>query len=278
MTKKQIILLALAFLLGLCLSQLVIAQRIDGPDQAQAGTLTTFEILPPQVADWTITSIETTERVFQTDSSTNRLYFATPQCGTYHIVAAIVVDGKPQVLAKTFFNGSGDEIKPLPPVPPMPPLPSTPLAEWVKTQLLLLVKSQNAAAERLLVAQCFEQTVQKIDNDTIKTAQNARTQLQIALTMTLAFASDTAIEDWQPFLTALSQQMATELGDKVNDVNAVKSIFKTISTALGTKGTLETKVIIPQQFQLSPSPLERQLQDCPECRPRSTLRSFRLFR
>ncbi|MCL2120464.1 MAG: hypothetical protein FWH27_18785 [Planctomycetaceae bacterium] len=119
--------------------------------------------------------METTERVFQTDTSTNRLYFATPQQGTYHIIAAIVMDGKPQVLVKTFVNGSGGEVKPLPPIPPTP---NTPLAEWVKTQLPLLVKSQNMAAERLLVAQCFEQTVQKIDNDTIKTAQNARTQRQ----------------------------------------------------------------------------------------------------
>jgi len=105
MNKKQFLVLTLAFLLGLCLSKLVAAQtKITGPDQSQAGTLVTFEIIPPQVADWTITSVETTERVFQTDTSTNRLYFATPQCGTYHIVAAIVVDGKPQVLAKTFIK------------------------------------------------------------------------------------------------------------------------------------------------------------------------------
>ena len=204
MTKKQLALLALTFLLGLCLTKLVAAQQIDGPDKAQAGTLATFEILPPQLADWTITSVETTERIFQTDTSMQRLYFATPQQGTYHIVAAIVIDGKPQVLVKTFVNGNGNDndggndnrVKPLPPVPPTP---DTPLAEWIKTQLPLLVKSQNIAVEQVLVAQCFEQTVQKIGNGTIISSQNARTQLQIALTMALAFASDTAIEDWQAF-------------------------------------------------------------------------------
>ena len=278
MNKKQLLLLALAFLLGLCLSNFVAAQsQIDGPDKAQAGTLAMFEMIPPQVADWTITSVETTERVFQTDTSTQRLYFATPQQGTYHIVAAVVVDGKPQVLAKNFINGNGDEVKPLPPGP-NPPLPPTPLAEWVKTQWPLLVKSQNAASERFLVAQCFDQTLQKIDNGTIKTAQNARTQLQIALTMTLAFASNTAIEDWQPFLTALSQQMANALGDKVNDIDAVKAVFKTVAEVLSIR--LQTSdfgeeyripTLKPEAGSLKP-------QECPDCRPQPTLRSFRLFR
>ena len=281
MTKKQILLLTLTFLLGLCLTKLVTAQRIDGPDLAQAGTLAMFEILPPQSADWTIMSVETTERVFQTDTSTNRLYFATPQQGTYHIVAAIVVDGKPQVLAKSFVNGNGIDIKPQPPGPdpPKPPLPPTPLSEWVTTQLPVLVKSQNLAAERLLVAQCFEQTIQKIDNDTIKTTQNARTQLQIALTMTLAFASDSAIEEWQPFLTALSQQMANELGDKFNDVNAVKNIFKIVDETMKSV-KFEVRNVEPEKptpNSTLPTP-NFILDDCPECRPQYPLRTFRLFR
>jgi hypothetical protein len=277
MTKKQIFILMLVFLLGLGLSKLVTAQsQITGPEQAQAGKLVTFEITPSQVADWTITSVETTEQIFQTDTSTKRLYFATPQQGTYHIVAAIVVDDKPMVLAKTFTNGSDGDIKPLPPGPnpPVPPFPPAPLAEWIKTQLPLLVKSQNAAKEKQLIAQCFEQTVQKIENDTIKTAQNARTQLQIALTMTLAFAADTAIDDWQPFLTALSQQMASELGNKVNDIGAVKAMFKTVVDAM-------TSVEFPKatatpNFTL-PTP-NLGFNDCPECRPMPTLRAYRLFR
>ena len=278
MTKKQLLILVLAFVFGLCLSKLVAAQQITGPKQAQAGVLVTFEITPPQVADWTITSVETTERVFQTDTSTNRLYFATPQQGTYHIIAAIVVDGKPQVLAKTFINGKEGEVRPLPPVPPQP---DQPLTEWIKTQLPQLVKSQNVASERHLVAQCFEQTVQKIENGTIKTAQNARTQLQIALTMTLAFASDTAIDDWQPFLTALSQQMANELGSKINDMDAVKAIFKTVTDALKN---MKSEVRNMELIQTRPTPNSTLLtpnyglNDCPECRPQPTLRSFRLFR
>ena len=285
MNKKQLLLLALAFLLGLCLSNFVAAQsQIDGPDKAQAGTLAMFEMIPPQVADWTITSVETTERVFQTDTSTQRLYFATPQQGTYHIVAAIVVDGKPHVLAKNFINGNGEEVKPQPPgpnppKPPLPPTPNAPLAEWVKTQLPQLVKNQNAATERLLVAQCFEQTVQKIDNGTIKTAQNARTQLQIALTMALAFVSDTAIEDWQPFLTALSQQMANELSNKINDIDAVKTMYKSVAEALKSVefGVRNVEAVKTTPNSKLPTPNYGFI-DCPECRPQPTMRTFRLFR
>jgi len=285
MTKKQYTILILAFLLGLCLTKLVAAQsQIEGPDKTQAGTLVTFEIMPPQVADWTITSVETTERVFQTDTSTQRLYFATPQQGTYHIVAAIVADGKPHVLAKNFINGNGEEVKPQPPgpdppKPPLPPTPNAPLAEWVKTQLPLLVKSQNMISERLLVAQCFEQTVQKIENGTIKTAQNARTQLQIALTMALAFASDTAIEDWQPFLTALSQQMANEFSNKINDIDAVKTMFKSVAEALKRVefGVRNVEAVKTTPNSKLPTP-NYGLNDCPECRPQPTLRTFRLFR
>ena len=275
MTKKQYLILMLAFLLGVCLSQWIAAQQITGPNQAQAGTLVIFEITPSQAADWTITSVETTERFFQTDTSTNRLYFATPQQGTYHIIAAIVVDGKPLVLTKTFVNGNGGDIQPQPPGPnpPVPQPPVTPLAEWVKAQLPLLVKSPNAT-ECQLVAQCFEQTVQKIDNGTIKTAQNARTQLQIALTMTLAFASDSAIEDWQPFLTTLSQQMANELGDKVNDIDAVKKVFKTVAGTM-TRVELEKMKATPNSTPQLPN---FGFNDCPECRPTPTQRTFRLFR
>ena len=180
------------------------------------------------------------------------------------------------MLAKTFINGSGDDTKPLPPVPPTP---DTPLAEWVRTQLPLLVKSQNATSERLLVAQCFEQTLQKIENGTIKTAQNARTQLQIALTMALAFASDTAIEDWQPFLTALSQQMANALGDKINDMDAVKAVFKIVTESLKSAQfevrSVETKIITPNSTLPTPN---YGFNGCPDCRPQTNLRTFRLFR
>ncbi len=245
MTKKQLALLALTFLIGLCLSKFAAAQsQIIGPEQAQAGTLVTFEIMPPQVADWTITSVETTEKVFQTDTQAERLYFATPRQGTYHIVAAIVVDGKPQVLAKTLSNGSdSDHDNRIKPLPPVPPTPDTPIAQWITTQLPVLVKSPNLRHETQLVSQCFEQTVQKIEAGTIKTAQNARTQLQIALTMSLALASQTAIEGWQLFLTELSKKMADELGDNVNDINAVKEVFQTVLQGLND----ESQTILLQQ-------------------------------
>jgi hypothetical protein len=269
MTKKQILTLALAFLLGACLAERVAAQsQIHGPGQTQPGTLVTFEITPPQIADWTITSVETTEKVFQTDTSTNRLYFATPQTGTYHIVAAIVVDGKPRLITKTLVNGNDGEIKP-PPTPPV--IPDQPLQQWIQTQMSLLVKSQHRDSESRLVAGCFEQIVQKIENGTIKTAQNARAQLQIALTGTLAMASDTAMDDWHEFLTQLSQQMANELDERVNDIKEVKKIFQTVADAMLSLEPSE-KIPIPPSFKPNTQGV------CPECQRTMNSRSFRLFR
>ncbi|MCL2348520.1 MAG: hypothetical protein FWC50_09715 [Planctomycetaceae bacterium] len=233
MTRKLILLTIL--LISACWSQRVSGQELVGPEKTIPGTLAMFEITPPQIADWTITSVEKTEHVFKPDTSTNRLYFATPIPGTYHIVAAIIVDGKPQLLTKTLINGNDDKIEPHPapvPKPPVPPLPEPTLVTWIQTQLPLLVKSGNLSSERIQVGKCFEQVAQKIESGTIKTAQNARAQLQIALTGALAMASNTAMDDWHEFLTQLSRQMETELGKNINNVDAVKNVFKTVADAM----------------------------------------------
>ncbi|MCL2349019.1 MAG: hypothetical protein FWC50_12270 [Planctomycetaceae bacterium] len=230
MTTKKLILLTI-LLISACCNQPVFGQELVGPEKITPGTLAMFEITPPQIADWTITSVETTEHVFKPDTSMNRLYFATPIPGTYHIVAAIIVDGKPLLLTKTLINGNDDKIPP-PPKPPVPPLPEPTLVTWIQTQLPLLVKSGNLSSEQIQVGKCFEQVAQKIESGTIKTAQNARTQLQIALTGALAMASNTAIDDWHEFLTQLSKQMETELGNNVNNVDAVKNVFKTVANTI----------------------------------------------
>lgn len=234
MTKKQIFCLILAFLVGLGLANFVLAQtRIDGPDQTRTGALAVFEIMPAQVADWNITPTSGTEDSFQVDSATDKLYFASPKSGTYHLVAAIIVDGKPQLMTHAFVNQGDNEIKPPPgPIPSPIPEPEQPLTTWIKTELPKLVKSQNLVQEQKLVAQCFRETVQKIETGTIQTAQNARSQLQITLTMSLAFASESAIDDWQPFLNELSRKMADELGGNVNDLIAVKTVFEDVAKAL----------------------------------------------
>lgn len=266
MSKKQIFTLILAFLIGLGLANLVAAQtRIEGPDQTRTGTLSIFEILPGQIADWTITPTAGTRDTFQVDSAGDKLYFASPNAGTYHLACAIVVDGKPQLLTHAFVNQGGEDNNPSPdPTPSPTPEPERPLAAWINAELPKLVESSNLQHEQQLVAQCFRETVQKIDADTIKTAQNARTQLQLGLTMSLALTSETAIEQWQPFLTELSRKMKDELGGKVNDVGAVKTVFEQVAKTL-----LETETVPENQMTKGTNNA-----DCPTCLPQPTTRRF----
>jgi lysophospholipase L1-like esterase len=122
----------------------------------------------------------------------------------------------------------------------------------------VLVKSKNIASETQIVAECFEQIIQRIDTENITTATNARTQLQITLTGRLALASPTAVTDWTPFLTELSRQLEKELGETINDLNEVK---KTLQRVSDTMKSLElpshhiislTRRIVQNNLDLSP--------------------------
>jgi hypothetical protein len=210
------------------------AQELTGPDRLLPGTLASFEIVPPQEASWHIVSPSWDTESHQIDTGLAKLYFSSPERGRYTVIAGIVTDGKPQLLTKTFINGEEDTPVPVPPVP-VPPIPQPPIASlelWIKTQLPALVKSKNLAAETKLVAECFEQIVQRIDAENIKSVHNAQAQLHVALTGSLALASPTAVTDWTPFLTELSLRLETELGGKINDLTEVKTILQEISNVM----------------------------------------------
>ena len=209
----------------LWLGALCSAQELIGPDRILPGTLASFEIVPAQEASWHIVTPSLNAASHQVDTGLTTLYFASPERGRYAVIAGIVIDGKPELLVKTFINGE-EEVEPI----PLPPISS--LGAWVKAQLPSLVKSKNRAAESRLVAECFEQIAQQIETENIKTLQNALAQLQITLTGTLALASPTAVTDWIPFLAALSQHIEKELGDKVNDLAAMKEILQRVANAM----------------------------------------------
>ena len=209
------------------------SQELVGPARTLPGTLATFEIVPSHEASWHIVTPSLDVETYQVDTGSAKLYFACPVSGNYTVVAGIVVDGKSELLIKTFINGEEDT-KPV----PVPPVSS--LETWIKTQTPNLVQSQNFASESKLVAECFEQIAHRIADENIKTAQNARTQLQIALTATLAKTSPTAITDWTRFLTELSRRLETELGDKVDDLAEVKQVIQNVGDALKSFTTLKT--------------------------------------
>ena len=197
------------------------AQELIGPDRIFPGTLASFEVVPEQEASWHIVPPSLDTGTYQVDSGFAKLYFASPECGRYTVVAGIIVDGTPKLLVKTFTNGEAETV-----------LPVTSLETWVKAQLPVLVKSKNRASETRFVAECFEEIVRRIETKNIKTVQNAQAQLRITLTGALAQGSPTAVTDWIPFLTALSRQIEAELGESMNDLDAVKTALQTVANAL----------------------------------------------
>ena len=225
------------------------AQELVGPDRTLPGTLASFEIVPEQEASWHIVSPTHAVGTYQIDRGLTKLYFASPEPGRYTVIAGIVVDGKPELLVKTFINGEG-EIGPFPVPIPLPPVTS--LETWVKTQLPVLVKSENLTSESRLVAECFEEIVQRIESENIRTVQNARAQLQITLTGTLALASPTAVTDWMPFISELSRQMEKELGDTITDLATMKKTFQDVANAVKSLELPETISVLRTPVQDTP--------------------------
>ena len=244
------------------LSANLVAQEIVGPERVVPGSLATFGS-PDDMggASWCLIPNEP-QGCFQVDTSSQKIYFASPTEGHYTIIAAMVVDGKPLLISKTFTNAK-DDTKPSPGPDPQPiPNPPDSLESWTKTNIPELVKSTNLAKERELIANCFEQISAKI-GVTIKTPQNAQTQLRLAIVSSLAKSSKTAINDWQTFLERLSEQLDKKLGAKVNDLNEIKRVFNVVANAVREPKPM---TLLPESF---PTP-----ENCPTCRPSSPFRLF----
>jgi len=214
---------------SLLLGALCTAQELIGPNRTIPGTLASFEIVPEQEASWHIVSPTHSVGTYQIDRGLAKLYFASPEPGRYTVIAGIVIDGRPELLVKTFYNGEeGREPFPLP--IPLPPVSS--LETWITTQLPVLVESDNLVLESQLVTECFEEIVHRIETENIRTVRNAQAQLQITLTGTLALASPTAVTDWMPFIAELSRQIEQELGEKINDLAELKKTFQDVANAM----------------------------------------------
>jgi hypothetical protein len=225
------------------------AQELIGTDQVLPGTLVSFEVVPAHEASWHIVPSSASSGIYQVDTSESKLYFASPVEGHYTVIAGIVVEGKPKLLVKTFFNG--EEERPI----PIPPISSLEL--WIKTQLPILVKSKNLVLEVGLVAGCFDEIVRRIEDENIKTVQNAQAQLQIALIAALAQTSPTAVNDWLPFLTELNPQLEKELDESITDLAEVKKVLRYVSGALKML-ELPKSVSVPLRPSKSPQRSLRQ--------------------
>jgi hypothetical protein len=216
---------SLFFLFLLLLGMHSAAQEIVGSNTIIPGTLASFEVVPAHEASWHIVPPSLETGTHQVDSGLSKLYFSSPEHGRFTIIAGIVVEGAPRLLIKTFINGADAEVSVL-----VPPISS--MESWVRSQIPVLVKSGNLAAEVRLVAGRFEEIVRRIDEGNIQTASNAQAQIHIALTALLAQTSPTAITDWTPFLTELSRRLESELGEKINDLTEVTKVLRDIGNSM----------------------------------------------
>ena len=248
---KKIILLTLLIIAGLG-NVPGFSQELRGPEEIPPGTLAVFEMTPPQETSWCLFTGDGRKAELLVDTASHRIYFASPEPGVFTVVAATVADGKPLLYHKTFRNGKGEN-QPAPAPKPTPDPPDS-LETWIKTNLPVLVKSTNLAKERELIANCFEQTAAKI-GATIKTPQNAQTQIRLVIVSSLAKSSRTAVDDWQLFLEQLGEQLTNELDTKINDLNEIKRFFNIIANAIRE----------PKPMALSP-------ENCPTCRPSTPFR------
>ena len=241
-----------------------VGQELTGPENVTLGSLAVFETLDGgSDTSWCLIPNEPAG-CFQIDTSSTKFYFASPVEGRYTIIAATVIDGKPLLISKTFTNGK-ENVKPSPgPEPPPTPTPDPPdsLESWIKTNIPELVKSLNIAKERELIANCFEQIAAKI-GATIKTSQNAQTQLRIAIVSSLTKSSRTAVNDWQTFLERLGEELTKELGQKINDPNEIKRVFNVVANALREPKPM---ALLPESFRV--------MENCPTCKPSSPFRLF----
>lgn len=187
-----------------------------------------YEIDPPQEAAWLITPVSQVGVDFVVDSSGSKIYFASTVEGTFSVIAAIVSEGKPQVMSITVTNSKYDSE----PGPPGPDPPVDSLESWVKKNVRQLVESRNFESEKIIVAKCFSDVSKRIDNRTILTTQNALTQLQLCLRNNLARSSNTAISDWNVFLEKLGLEIERSVGDNRNDINQIRKTFQLVQTAL----------------------------------------------
>lgn len=236
MMKIRILNLVLAAAM-LSFSAKTFSQELVGPTIVPAGSLATFEVVPAQEISWNLLPTEESQEWFQVDTSSGKLYFASPHEKEFTIVAALVTDGKPVLLTKTFFNEKRDT-KPDEDTKP-PPVPNASLESWIKTQLPLQVKSQNLDLERKFVAEALDQILTRIDSGTIKASQNAQAQIRIAVTASLTKASRQSVNAWQGFLTQYSKKIQNDYGSKISDIEVLRKVLVKTITAL--QGAVESK-------------------------------------
>lgn len=205
------------------------SDEIHGPNMVLSGNLIVFET--SESADWCLAPSAKSVGKWAVDTSGRFLYFASTEPGEYTVCAAIVVDGKPKVLFKTFQNGT--DIAPAPePQPDPEPQPEDDLALWIRLKTEILSRTKKFDQEKELFASCFQTIVSGVEHGSIRSAASARAQLRICASSKVLECSDESARLWRQFLEQLSVEIEKRCQDGPNDTQKIKTVFNLVSQHL----------------------------------------------
>ena len=198
--------------------------EITGPQAAYCGNLVVFETSEP--ADWCLVPTEKSVGKWSVDTSGKIFYFASSEPGVYTICAAILVEGKPKILSKTFTNGSDPSPQPEP-----EPNPDD-FAAWIRSKSTELSLTKNYLAEKETFAACFQSIASGIDRGTVRSAPAARASLRTCLSPKLLACSNESRKLWSQLFEQLSAEIENRCQSDPNNQQLLRTTFSEIATAL----------------------------------------------
>jgi len=201
--------------------------EILGPQSAYRGNLVVFEA--PAPADWCLTPLDKSVGKWSVDTSGRILYFASSEPGVYTVCAAIIVDGQPKILSKTFSNGDEIEVEPEP-----APNPND-LGAWIRTQTVELARTKNYSAEKEMFAACFQSISDGIQQGSVRSAPAARANLRACLASKLLTCSTESRKLWTQFLDSLSDEIEKRCKMEPNNLQLIRTVFNEIAVQMTNK-------------------------------------------
>jgi len=219
MKRLLSIILSLLFA-GLVFSEEVFPE-IYGPQSVHRGNLVIFGMSEP--ADWCLVPSDKSVGKWSVDTSGKVLYFASSEPGMYTVCAAVIVEGQPKILCKTFYNGDEeDEFEPTP-----PPNPND-LGAWIRANTTELALTKNYLAEKEMFAACFQSVADGIQQGSVRSAPAARANGRTCLASKLLTCSTESRKLWTQFFDALAEEIEKRCKTEPNNLQQIQSIYREV--------------------------------------------------
>jgi len=217
----SIILLSL-FFAGTVVSEEIFPE-IYGPQSVHRGNLVIFEVSEP--ADWCLVPSDKSVGKWSVDTSGKVLYFASSEPGMYTVCAAVIIEGQPKILSKTFYNGEEEgEFEPKPSPPPNP----DDLGVWIRGNSTELAQTKNYLAEKEMFAACFQSVADGIQQGSVRSTPAARANMRACLAPKLLTCSAESRKLWTQFLDALAEEIERRCKTEPNNLQQIQSVYREI--------------------------------------------------